>query len=325
VAARNFWVNGTRAAASIVLGVAFGTVNWRLGVGQRSIQRRAALLMQCAINSAFLSLVQTLHAFPRERTVVRHEMARGRGRGGYSSLPYFISKLLVEAPLDAMFPLLFGQIAAQCAGLSGGSPGSRARLLGTLALQGLSASALGLSISALSPTTESALALGPCAMVLSIMLGDSSGVFASIPAGLRWLSDFSIIKWGFHGALCSEFEGLRFSDEDADSLLPPEALPPARAGRAGAAAAAAARSAAAALCVRDGEAVLRRMGLPQRGGFAECAKAQLRAAASLLSLALVALQLRDGGGGSSLAWDPLLRAPSVKEDEAARLKHPNPQ
>ena len=36
------------------------------------------------------------------------------------------------------------------------------------------ASLLGLSISALSPNAEVALAIGPCVMVLNIMLGDAS-------------------------------------------------------------------------------------------------------------------------------------------------------
>ena len=76
-ALRDFWVNGTRAGASIVLGLAFGALNFRLGRGQKSVPRRAALLMQACINTAFLAMVKSLNGFPRERAVVRREVARG--------------------------------------------------------------------------------------------------------------------------------------------------------------------------------------------------------------------------------------------------------
>lgn len=165
-AARDFWVNGTRAAASLVLGLAFGGLNARLGLSQASVARRAALLMQACINTAFLAMVKSLNGFPRERAVVARECARGPAGGGYGVLPYFLAKLCAEAPLDAAFPLLFGAVAAALAGLRRGA--GRRALLATLALQGLAASALGLAVSALSPSAEAALAVGPCLMVLSI-------------------------------------------------------------------------------------------------------------------------------------------------------------
>lgn len=145
---------------AVLLGLAFGGLNARLGLSQRSIQRRAALLMQAAINTAFIAMVRQLNGFPAERAVVRNEAARGTapGAGGYGLLPYFLAKLCVEAPLDAFYPAVFGSVAASLAGLN---KDRRAQLLGTLSLQGLAASALGLSVSALAPTAESALAIGP--------------------------------------------------------------------------------------------------------------------------------------------------------------------
>ncbi len=55
-----------------------------------------------------MSLVKTLNSFPRERVTVRREMARGSGRGGYSTAAYLLSKMMVETPIDAFFPALFG-------------------------------------------------------------------------------------------------------------------------------------------------------------------------------------------------------------------------
>jgi hypothetical protein len=76
-AARDIWLNTTRAGASIILGLAFGGLNFRLGRGQKSVPRRASLLMQACINTAFLAMVKSLNGFPRERAVVRREVGRG--------------------------------------------------------------------------------------------------------------------------------------------------------------------------------------------------------------------------------------------------------
>jgi hypothetical protein len=201
-----------------------------------------------------------------------------------------LAKLAVEAPLDALFPLLFGAIAAPLAGLN---PRRRGAFLGTLALQAVAASSLGLSVSALAPTTESALAAGPCLMVLSIMLADSGGMFAEVPTALQPLAKLSIVKWGFEGALCAEFPGLSFDTPPVDKRAPP-----------------AMRAAAAALGVRRGEEVLARMRLPAAGGVGAAARMQLRAAGASLLLTYAAL--RCNGGAMAAApqpWDATLTPP----------------
>jgi ABC-type multidrug transport system ATPase subunit len=314
IAVRDVWVNSTRLGASLVLGLAFGGMHNNMGRGQKAVAKRASLLMQCCINTAFLAMVKSLNGFPRERAVVTREVQRGTGPGGggYGVVPYFLAKLCVDAPLDALFPLLFGTVTAHLAGLN---PLRRGHLLATLALQGWAASSLGLSVSALAPSTESALALGPCLMVLSIMLADSGGVFAEVPPALRPLAKLSIVKWGFEGAMGSEFPGLEFTCDDLalpaqpkpdakpDAKRPPNRKPrlrlPQLPNMRNRAAGAAARAAAEAMCVRNGEAVLSNMGLPPDGGVGRAATAQLRAVAVNLGVTLLALVLAGKGGGNS--------------------------
>jgi hypothetical protein len=227
--------------------------------------------------------------------------------------PYFLAKLCVESPLDALFPLLFGAIAAPLAGLN---PARRPALLGTLALQALAASALGLSVSALAPSTEAALAAGPCLMVLSIMVADSGGVFAEVPPALRGAARLSIVKWGFEGAMGAEFPGLTFDDADVAELVgggPKGAAGGPKAAPKGPAAAAA-RAAAAALCVRRGEEVLRKMGLPEHGGVGAAARAQLAAAGVNLLLTYAALRARGGGmAAAPQRWLPDLAPPPLQQ------------
>ena len=186
-------VHLTRAAGTVVLALAFGTCHFRLGHGQKGIKRRGAVMMQVCINSAMMSTIKTLNSFPRERCVVKKELAKTRTDGSrlYGIGPYFLSKLLVESPVDAFFPVLFGSIVGPLSGLN---PRNRLAFLGTLALQGVSASAVGMSVGALAPSTEAALAVGPVVMVLSIMLGDSGGMFAEVPKFLKPAAKFSLIK-----------------------------------------------------------------------------------------------------------------------------------
>ena len=59
------------------------------------------------------SLVKTLNVFPRERTIVQRE----RAKGSYAVAPYFGAKLLAESPIGALFPALFASIVYPAAGL----------------------------------------------------------------------------------------------------------------------------------------------------------------------------------------------------------------
>ena len=137
-----------RLAASAGLAAAFGACNKDLGNGADSVRRRAAVLMQACINTSMLAVCRSLNGFPRARATVARETREGAG--GYGPGPYFFSKLLVEIPVDAVFPVVFGLVLHRMAGLN---VAGRGALLGTLALQTAAASALGLSVGALSPSS----------------------------------------------------------------------------------------------------------------------------------------------------------------------------
>jgi len=215
---REGYVHLTRAVGTTILALAFGSCHFKLGKGQKGIKRRAAVMMQVCINSSMMSTIKTLNSFPKERVVVRKELSKTRRDGSklYGIGPYFLSKLLIEAPIDAFFPVLFGSLVGPLSGLN---PKMRFPFLGTLALQGVSASALGMSVGALASSTETALAIGPVIMVLSIMLGDSGGMFAEVPKVLQPAAKFSLIKWGFDGCMGSEFRGLTFECDDYHAVV----------------------------------------------------------------------------------------------------------
>lgn len=110
---REVQVHATRAVGTVILALAFGAT-YRVGNGQKSIKRRAAVMFQVCINSAMMSTIKTLNSFPRERAVVRREI--GSTSKLYGVGPYFLAKMLVEGPVDACFPVLFGSIVGRLSG-----------------------------------------------------------------------------------------------------------------------------------------------------------------------------------------------------------------
>lgn len=278
-AKREMWVNGVRMIASIGLAAAFGGCNYRVGLGPRSVKPRIAVLMQACINTSMLAMVKSLNGFPRERATVRREMARQSG--GYGPGPYFLSKILIETPIDTVFPVVFGGVMAPMVGLN---KAGRKMFLTTLALQSAAAASLGLSISALSPNAEVALAIGPCVMVLNIMLGDTTGAFAEVPESLAPLSKLSLIRHAFEGVLCSEFEGLVFEKEDSDAKS--KKLTKGRK---------IVRRFQEGVAPRNGEDVLEGLGLPPRGHAASACKAQVGVTALNIAVTYAALVCKSRG------------------------------
>ncbi|QDZ25382.1 ABC-2 type transporter [Chloropicon primus] len=291
---RESQVHLTRAVGTVILALAFGTCHFKLGRGQKSIKKRGAVMMQVCINSAMMSTIKTLNSFPKERAVVRKELSKTRKDGSrlYGIGPYFLSKLLIETPVDAFFPILFGSIVGPLSGLN---PKTRIPFLGTLALQGVSASAVGMSVGALAPNTETALAIGPVVMVLSIMLGDSGGMFAEVPLFLRPAAKYSLIKWGFDGCSSAEFTGLRFHCDDLDEMMPSKGKP--KGGVLGRGRSSYQKEIADAVCLRTGKQVLEGMGL-QEGSWVDAAREQGRLIGLNLAATYLLLNLKDRRSGS---------------------------
>ncbi|XP_052730809.1 ABC transporter G family member 7 isoform X2 [Vigna angularis] len=105
-ASRDAPTNKVRARMSIASAIIFGSVFWRMGNSQTSIQDRMGLLQVTAINTAMAALTKTVGVFPKERAIVDRE----RAKGSYSLGPYLFSKLLAELPIGAAFPLMFGTV-----------------------------------------------------------------------------------------------------------------------------------------------------------------------------------------------------------------------
>ncbi|XP_058091563.1 ABC transporter G family member 7 [Magnolia sinica] len=207
-ASRDGPTNKVRARMSIASAIIFGSVFWRMGRSQTSIQDRMGLLQVAAINTAMAALTKTVGVFPKERAIVDRE----RAKGSYALGPYLFSKLLAEIPVGAAFPLLFGTILYPMAHLHP-TLSRFGKFCGIVTVESFAASAMGLTVGAMAPTTEAALALGPSLMTVFIVFGGYYVNAENTPVIFRWIPRVSLIRWAFQGLCINEFSGLQFDQQ----------------------------------------------------------------------------------------------------------------
>ncbi|KAA8529081.1 hypothetical protein F0562_033431 [Nyssa sinensis] len=207
-ASRDGPTNKVRARMSISSAVIFGSVFWRIGRSQTSIQDRMGLLQVAAINTAMAALTKTVSVFPKERVIVDGEHAKGSYRLG----PYLLSKLLAEIPIGAAFPLLFGTVLYPMARLHP-TLSRFGKFCGIVTVESFAASAMGLTVGAMVPTPEAAMALGPSLMTVFIVFGGYYVNSENTPIIFRWIPRVSLIRWAFEGLCINEFSGLQFDHQ----------------------------------------------------------------------------------------------------------------
>ncbi|GJN37634.1 hypothetical protein PR202_gb26609 [Eleusine coracana subsp. coracana] len=162
-------------------------------------QKRAKV---AAINTAMAALTKTVGVFPKERAIVDRE----RAKGSYALGPYLSSKLLAEIPIGAAFPLIFGSILYPMAKLH--PTFSRfVKFCSIVTVESFAASAMGLTVGAMAPTTEAAMALGPSLMTVFIVFGGYYVNPDNTPVIFRWIPRISLIRWAFQGLCINEFKG----------------------------------------------------------------------------------------------------------------------
>ncbi|KAK6931010.1 ABC transporter-like, ATP-binding domain [Dillenia turbinata] len=207
-ASRDGPTNKVRARMSIASAIIFGSVFWRMGKSQTSIQDRMGLLQVAAINTAMAALTKTVGVFPKERAIVDRE----RAKGSYALGPYLLSKLLAEIPIGAAFPLMFGAVLYPMARLHP-TLSRFGKFCGIVTVESFAASAMGLTVGAMVPSTEAAMAVGPSLMTVFIVFGGYYVNAENTPLVFRWLPRVSLIRWAFQGLCINEFSGLHFDHQ----------------------------------------------------------------------------------------------------------------
>jgi len=204
-ATRDTVTASARFGSSVGSALLFGALFWRLGRSQAAIQSRLGLLNVVAVNAAMTSMVKCLQLFSVERSVIDRE----RSVGAYGVGSYLAAKIAAELPTSALYPALFGALVYPSCGLSPGL-GRLVTFLGVITLESFTASAYGMTISALLPSGPAAVSVGPALMVPHIVFG---GLFINpqtIPWLLRSLPKASLIKHAFEALSVNELEGATF-------------------------------------------------------------------------------------------------------------------
>jgi len=161
--------------------------------------------VRCSFSRLQMAVAQVIRTFPKEKAVVSKELATKM----YRTLPYFIGKALAELPQIALFSGLFGSIVYRLTGLSRAA-GKFRNFLTLLGTHGLLCEAVGLTIGAISPSSDVALAFFPAVIVLNIIFDGKNISEENTPRLLRWIPKLGLIRWGFEGLCVNEFEGLTF-------------------------------------------------------------------------------------------------------------------
>lgn len=187
----------------VTLAVIYGGI-YKLGDNQASVMDRYGLLSLVAISGMNMAVATTVRTFPKEKAIISSEMASGM----YRSLPYFVAKALSEFPLAGIFSALFGIIIYPLTGLQKKKFNT---FIGINALHTLTAQAVGLLISSISPNSNVALSLLPPVIVLSIIFDGKNISEENTPKFLRWIGKFGLIRWAFEGFAINEFTGLNFN------------------------------------------------------------------------------------------------------------------
>lgn len=85
-------------------------------------------------------------------------------------------------------------------------------------VEAFAASAMGLTVGAIAPSTEAALALGPSLMTVFIVFGGYYVNSENTPTIFRWIPEVSLIRWAFQALSVNEFKGLKFQGTNTFDL-----------------------------------------------------------------------------------------------------------
>ena len=140
-------LNIARFMSSLFSSLLFGVIYYKLSLKSSTIADRLGLLQVAAINCAMSSLIKATTSFVTEKYIIKHE----RNKKLYDIEPYFLSKLLAEGPISAIFPCISGTIIYLLCGLNP-SPGRLLNFLGILVIESLAATSLGWSVGSLAST-----------------------------------------------------------------------------------------------------------------------------------------------------------------------------
>jgi len=114
-----------------------------------------------------------------------------------------------EIPVTSALSCLFGSVVYPLCGLSK-APGAFRNFITLLTLHSVTSKSLGLLVSALSPSAETALAFFAPLTILQIIFDGKNLSYENTPRFLKFMQHLSLVRVAWQGFSINEFEGLEF-------------------------------------------------------------------------------------------------------------------
>jgi hypothetical protein len=149
-------------------------------------------------------MLSALNTFPREKVIVYRE----RAAHAYDTASYYLSKFLVELPINVLPAMLFGCIIYWLANLN---PAAFGGFLGILLLHSLTSLSLGLFVSALAPSVEVANVSGPPLVIIMLLFSGFYINIGSLPVVANLIPYIAYLRWTFEAFCVNEFIGETFT------------------------------------------------------------------------------------------------------------------
>jgi len=194
-----------RLIQNIFLALLVGFLYLQIGDDQSSIQDREGSLFFVTIVVGMSPVLMTQAVFPLERAV----FIREHSTGSYTTLAYFISKVLSEVPFQIFFPMLFSAICYWMVGYDAVAY-KFFIFMACLIMLSFSCQALGLAMCAGVSNMHVAMALTPMIFIPLMLLG---GLFlnnGSVPYYLIWAKYLSPMYYAFDILIQNEMQDKTF-------------------------------------------------------------------------------------------------------------------
>lgn len=206
-----------RLSQALFLSLLVGFLYLQIGDDQQSIGDRQGSLFFVVMSMAMGPMMGCLVVFQAERVV----FIREHSTGSYSTLTYYLAKVLADIPFLTLVPIVQGTISYWMVGYQAEADKYFIFIAACIAVT-LVAHALGLSIGAGAPNLNVSMAMAPMIFIPLMLLGGFFLSDDSIPKWLMWIKYFSPFKYGFQILARNEFDGLTFtcSTDPAASCTP---------------------------------------------------------------------------------------------------------
>eukprot|EP00668_Euglena_longa_P010990 GGOE01013334.1.p1 GENE.GGOE01013334.1~~GGOE01013334.1.p1 ORF type:complete len:710 (-),score=241.62 GGOE01013334.1:918-2837(-) len=217
--ARNKMLFRVRLGQAVFFGVFVGCIFLRLGFDQAAYQARLGAIFFTLMNQTMPSLMGIVHTFPAEKAVLNREHANGM----YGIFPYYFSKFSSELPFQILLPVIFSSIFYWLVNLNPGV-GQFFIFMGIIILLNMTASSLGIWISALAPSISVALALSPAVMLPLVLFAGYFSPGSAMPDWCAWMKYVTFYYYAFGAAVKNEFTGETFTCSSPPCYLTGEAV-----------------------------------------------------------------------------------------------------